>query len=196
MTHSISSDMKRALGAKGFLFGIAGMVLMIAVASISTITSIEGLQPNGFHAQLILSGLTSDDVTLVLPILCTLPFAAAFVDDIKSGFIKQYFAEIRRICVYKRQDTGKRTLRRTRAGGGIIHRIWHISAGIHADGSRFKAGSDSTAVFCRDSHQSTDAFLFRRVLVAHGLYTGLHDDEPLYGVRVAFRAVLCADHIA
>lgn len=90
MTYSISSDIKRALSAKGFLFGMMGMVLMIAVASLNTILSIKGLQPNGFHAQLILSGLTSDDVTLVLPIICTLPFAAAFVDDIKSGFIKQY----------------------------------------------------------------------------------------------------------
>jgi len=90
MTYSFSSDIKRALAAKGFLFAIAGMVLMIAVASINAISSIQGVQANGFHAQLILSALTSDDVTLVLPILCTLPFAVAFVDDIKSGFIKQY----------------------------------------------------------------------------------------------------------
>lgn len=90
MTYSVSSDIKRALSAKGFLFGIAGMVLMMAVASINAISSIQGVLSNGFHAQLILSALTSDDVTLVLPILCTLPFATAFVDDIKSGFIKQY----------------------------------------------------------------------------------------------------------
>lgn len=90
MTHSVSSDIKRALSARGFLFGMAGMVLMIAVASINAVSSIQGVQSNGFHAQLILAALKSDDVTLVLPILCTLPFATAFVDDIKSGFIKQY----------------------------------------------------------------------------------------------------------
>lgn len=90
MTYSVYSDIKRALSAKGFLFAMAGMVLMMAVASINAIVSIEGVLPNGFHAQLILTALTSDDVTLVLPILCTLPFAAAFVDDVKSGFIKQY----------------------------------------------------------------------------------------------------------
>ena len=90
ITYSVSSDIKRALSAKGFLFGTAGMVLMLAVASINAITAIQGVLGNGFHAELILSALTSDDVTLVLPILCTLPFAAAFVDDIKSGFIKQY----------------------------------------------------------------------------------------------------------
>ena len=90
MTYSVSSDIKRALSAKGFLFGIAGMVAMVIIASISKITAIQDVLPNGFHAQLILSALTSDDVTLVLPILCTLPFAAVFVDDIKSGFVKQY----------------------------------------------------------------------------------------------------------
>jgi glutamate dehydrogenase/leucine dehydrogenase len=77
MTYTVSSDIKRALSAKGFLFGMAGMVLMLAVASISTITSVKGLQPNGFHAQLILSGLTSEDVTLVLPV---------FLDGELSGF--------------------------------------------------------------------------------------------------------------
>ncbi len=90
ITYSVSSDIRRALSARGFLFGTVGMVLMIAISSITAIAAIQGVLPNGFHAELILSALTSDDVTLVLPILCTLPFAAAFVDDIKSGFIKQY----------------------------------------------------------------------------------------------------------
>ncbi len=90
MTYSVSSDIKRALCAKGFLFAMAGMVVMMAIASINTVTSAQRVMPNGFHAQLILSALTSDDVTLVLPILCTLPFAAVFVDDLKSGFVKQY----------------------------------------------------------------------------------------------------------
>lgn len=91
--YSVSSDLKRALGAKGFLFGAAAMVLMIAVASLSSIVPIflnTKALANGFHAKLILSALTSDDVTLVIPILCTLPFAAVFVEDIKSGFVKQY----------------------------------------------------------------------------------------------------------
>jgi len=91
-THTVSSDIQRALGAKGFVIGIAGMVLMILVASLQSIlSSIGGTGlPYGYHGQLILDALKSDDVTLVLPILCTLPFAAAYVDDIQSGFIKEY----------------------------------------------------------------------------------------------------------
>lgn len=92
-TYTVSSDIKRALGAKGFLFGAAALIVMIAISSINSIIaafSNPGALSNGFHAQLILNALTADDVTLVIPILCTLPFAAAFVEDIKSGFVKQY----------------------------------------------------------------------------------------------------------
>jgi len=92
-TYSVSSDIKRAIFSKGFLLGIVGMVLMIAIASLSSISSLFNSNqalPNGYHASLVLKALSSQDVTLILPILCTLPFTAAFVDDVKSGFIKQY----------------------------------------------------------------------------------------------------------
>jgi uncharacterized protein YceK len=90
---TISSDIKRALSGRGFLTGVAGMVLVIALSSLESITSDaqsgEALQ-NGYHAQLVMEALASDWVTLALPILCALPFTTVFVDDIKSGFIKQY----------------------------------------------------------------------------------------------------------
>lgn len=92
-TYSVSSDVKRAVFSTGFIMGIVGMVLMIAIASLSSISSLFSSHqalPNGYHASLVLTALSSQDVTLILPILCTLPFAAAFVDDVKSGFIKQY----------------------------------------------------------------------------------------------------------
>lgn len=93
ITYAVSTDLKRALAAKGFVFGMAGMMLMIMIASIGGISehlSSPGALPAGFHAKLILDALTSDDVTLALPVLCTLPFTTAFVDDIKSGYIKEY----------------------------------------------------------------------------------------------------------
>jgi len=92
-TYLVSSDIKRALGSKGFLFGIVGMVVMILIASLSSILpQLQGGQAlvYGYHGKLLLDALKSEDVTLVLPILCTLPFTAAFVEDIKSGFIKLY----------------------------------------------------------------------------------------------------------
>ena len=50
----------------------------------------EELLENGFSANLILSALSSDWMTLALPILCAIPCTASFVEEIKSGFIKEY----------------------------------------------------------------------------------------------------------
>ena len=92
-TYTTSSDIRRALTGRGFIAGFIGMVLVIALSSLESIIgagrSTEPLQ-NGFHAQLIISALSSDWVTLAIPILCSLPFTTAFVDDIKSSYIKQH----------------------------------------------------------------------------------------------------------
>lgn len=50
----------------------------------------EGLLENGFSATLILNALESNWMTLALPILCAIPCTASFVEEIKSGFIKEY----------------------------------------------------------------------------------------------------------
>jgi len=90
---AIQSDIKRALTGRGFLAGVLGMTLVIALSAmegfIKLVQSPQAL-PNGYHAQWIMDALSSDWVTLAIPILCALPFTTAFVDDIKSGFIKQY----------------------------------------------------------------------------------------------------------
>ena len=91
--YTTQSDIKRALTGKGFLIGVVGLVLVIALSSIQSIIEAARsttLLQNGFHGQLVMDALLSNWVTLALPILCALPFTAAFVDDIKSGFIKQY----------------------------------------------------------------------------------------------------------
>lgn len=91
--YTIKSDIKRALTGTGFLIGITGMILVITLSSLeSIINAVRSTTPlqNGYHAQLIMGSLKSDWVTLALPILCALPFTTTFVEDVKSGFIKQY----------------------------------------------------------------------------------------------------------
>ena len=88
-----SSDIKRALTGRGFTVGVIGIVLIIFLSSTESIIGAfraDALQANGFHATLVLSALSADGMTLALPILCTLPYTASFVDDLKSGFVKQY----------------------------------------------------------------------------------------------------------
>lgn len=91
--YTTSSDIKRALAGKGFFIGMAGIVLVIALSSLDSIINVTRSAdplPNGFHAQFIMNALSSDWMTLAIPILCTLPFTSAFVDDINSGYIKLY----------------------------------------------------------------------------------------------------------
>ena len=91
--YTVKTDIRRAISGKGFFIGAAGMVLVIILSSLESIINITrttGPLQNGFHAQFIDNALSSDWVTLAIPIFCALPFTAAFVDDIKSGFIKQY----------------------------------------------------------------------------------------------------------
>jgi hypothetical protein len=88
-----SSDLRRAFTGRGFITGVVGMVIVIVLSMLEDIInvarSIEPLQ-YGFNADFIKKALSSEWVTLALPILCALPFTAAFIDDMKSGFIKQY----------------------------------------------------------------------------------------------------------
>jgi hypothetical protein len=91
--HAASSDIRRALSGRGFLTAVFGMALVMALASLQSVFAAftaSPTLPNGFHAQLVFDALTSDWVTLALPILCALPYTTAFVDDMKSGYIKQY----------------------------------------------------------------------------------------------------------
>jgi hypothetical protein len=88
-----SSDIKRAFTGRGFIFGFVGMVIVIILSSLEDIINVaRSTEPlaNGYHAEFIKKALSSEWVTLALPILCALPFTSAFVDDVKSGFIKQY----------------------------------------------------------------------------------------------------------
>lgn len=92
--YTASSDIKRALVGPGFIIGAVGMALAIALASLQSVFTAAqnggaALQ-SGFHAQIVLDALKSDWVTLALPILCALPYTSSFVDDMKSGYIKQY----------------------------------------------------------------------------------------------------------
>ncbi|MEG0836095.1 MAG: hypothetical protein RR413_11695, partial [Christensenellaceae bacterium] len=81
------------LGTYKLVQGLSGIVLAIFCASIDGIIQAfnsKELLVNGFHATLISTALSSDTVTLALPILCALPYTTSFVDDVKSGFIKEY----------------------------------------------------------------------------------------------------------
>jgi hypothetical protein len=89
----IKTDLKRAIYSLPFLLSCLAMILAIAIGAGAKLLFPGGigmgLQIN-YHAQLIFTGLSSDIVLMVVPILCTLPYTAAFLEEYKSGFIKPY----------------------------------------------------------------------------------------------------------
>lgn len=90
-THTISSDIRRALTGRGFITGALGLLLVIALSCVKDVLEAArsvSLMPFGYHAQIIFGALASDGFTLALPVLCALPYTTAFVDDMKSGYIK------------------------------------------------------------------------------------------------------------
>ena len=96
----LRSDRSRAFRSWGFGIGVIGTMLVLTIGSLGFIlaafkqmASSDGLI-NGFHEQALLAGLSSDIMLFSAPILCALPFTAAFVDDFKSGYIKQLLPRI------------------------------------------------------------------------------------------------------
>src|SRR5260370_14186171 len=93
MLYTLRSDIQRAILSRGFLIGVLGMVVVIALSSVENLFTTFSYGPQltaDYHTQLVLMALLSDGVALAVPILCSLPFTPAFVDDIQSGFIKQF----------------------------------------------------------------------------------------------------------
>lgn len=91
--HSFLTDMKRVFTSWGFWAGVIGMVIAVVIGAFQDFLHIGApgiVMQAGFHETALLSALSSDIVLLVVPILCALPYAASFVDDYKSGYLKFY----------------------------------------------------------------------------------------------------------
>jgi hypothetical protein len=90
---NLNAEAKQSVCSLKFLLALFGVAVTIGLSSIGGIISAfrsDTLLQCGYHASLVLSALSSDAFTLALPILCVLPYTTSFVDDMKSGFIKEY----------------------------------------------------------------------------------------------------------
>ena len=93
MKHYLTSALSQALTSRAFIISAAGTALILLLSSVQGILAgfrAEGLLACGFHSDLVMSALSSEAMALALPILAALPYTASFVDDVKSGFIKEY----------------------------------------------------------------------------------------------------------
>lgn len=87
---------------KTMLLSIVGVVLILILSQTEQIVQLFRMKSTlmaGTHEELILSALRSDWIIMALPILSALPCSASFIDDVKSGFIKEYLPRTT-VCRY------------------------------------------------------------------------------------------------
>lgn len=93
MTKAIPGAIRQAVSGKGMYIGILSATVVLLLSTVQDVLLAfrsEELLQNGFHHTCIMNALASDAMTLTLPIIAALPFTSSFIDDIKSGFVKEY----------------------------------------------------------------------------------------------------------
>lgn len=90
MKHAISSCIQQ-IGKLKLAVGIMAIVVLICMASVDSLVRLfreMSLLPYGYHTELILTALRSDVMVPFFPIVAVLPFAASYIDDVKSKFAR------------------------------------------------------------------------------------------------------------
>ncbi len=64
------------------------LVLFSSADALIQLFSISSRKPDGYHTEFVLNAIRSDTITSLVPILAVLPFAANYIDDIKSRFAR------------------------------------------------------------------------------------------------------------
>ena len=92
---TISSCMIQAFTGIPFLLALAGMLMALVIGGFSPVWSSFETYRNelldyGMHFTVLQKALQSEAVYLMMPVICSLPFSAAFLEAISCGFIKSY----------------------------------------------------------------------------------------------------------
>lgn len=87
-------DIRRAIYSLPFLASVIGIILVIFMGAegakqLFPKNIAMGLNPF-YHANMVFGALSSNIVLMAVPLLCTLPYTAAFLDEFTSGYIKTY----------------------------------------------------------------------------------------------------------
>jgi ABC-type multidrug transport system fused ATPase/permease subunit len=87
------ADLNRSLSAQ-FVFCLLGTMLCVLFGAFSDVLVIYMLDaPTATlwaHQGITVKALAGDAILFAAPILATIPYAGAFVDDVKSGYLKQF----------------------------------------------------------------------------------------------------------
>jgi ABC-type transport system involved in multi-copper enzyme maturation permease subunit len=98
-TRSVVTSTRHAVLSWKFAAAALAFCALLFLAGFDTIlAAVTENDPlwQGFHGQLIYNALSSDVILFAMPILCVLPYGAAYIEDIKTGYIKLYLVRTTR----------------------------------------------------------------------------------------------------
>ena len=195
MKKAICAGLRQAIFSRGFIISAAGTALILLLSSVQGILagfrSAELLSP-GYHSDLIVGALSSEAMALALPILAALPYTASFIDDVKSGFIKEYLPR----TTVPRYIAGKAV--GCAVSGGLGAGAWHIGgirlrrAHVPANGSLPQGGRKRAELLWQSNGDCAHVLCLGGFLVADGHDLRRAYQQQIYGIRLALRAVLSA----
>lgn len=90
---ALETDLERAFTSPGFVIAIVGTMIALLAGSFTglwvdwELVKSEGLS-YGYHWQMLHKGLVSEAFTFAVPILATLGFGGAYLEEMKSGYYK------------------------------------------------------------------------------------------------------------
>lgn len=97
MDRRVLTEVRRALSSKVFKISVFFLLIILCALSFEEISGYlndfmknNKTLSNSYHNSYFLSKITSGEMMLVLPIICSLPAATAFIDDMNGKFIRFY----------------------------------------------------------------------------------------------------------
>ena len=95
MRSTIMTSIRQSVLTARFALGavlIAAVLFLTNMDAVTEAFRAEDPLAYGYHGNFILQALTGDGLTICLPIVCALPYAASFVDDVKTTFLRLYIS--------------------------------------------------------------------------------------------------------
>ena len=90
----VLTEIGRAVCSKSFLLAAVGMAVCLCIGAFQSLWGLFQMEwPEalfGYHEELFLRCLEGELVLFAVPILAAVPYTAAFVEDVKSGYLKPF----------------------------------------------------------------------------------------------------------
>lgn len=93
VARALWADFRRAMICRKFFACVLIVPIILLLSSLDVVLAAfraGGPLGTGFHIQFLKIALDSEAMSFCAPILCALPFTAAFTEDMSSGFIRAY----------------------------------------------------------------------------------------------------------